>query len=145
MKTNVQTLQIKFRVRKRDTKEFVGYECLMPDIKNNSFMWARSYDGTNWEDGVYNDNYYIREQFTGWKDKNKKEVYVGDVVSCEGGYENYDGNTPECEDIRLVEWSQEGTLQFVASCKNCMVDTPLYEFDISEVIGNISQNPELLA
>ena len=83
-------------------------------------------------------------QFTGVKDLRGNEIYEGDIVTCDGGYETSEGSYDDCEDARCIEWSEE-TLQFVAECKSCRDSIPMYEFDYREIIGNIYQNPELLA
>ena len=81
-------------------------------------------------------------QYTGLKDKNGKEIYEGDIITCEGGYETIEGCSEDCEEPRVIEWSDG--LQWVAECKNCRDNVPLYEWDYNEVIGNIYENPELL-
>lgn len=73
-------MYIKFRVRERDTNKFVGYECLMPDITNDQWMWAKSYGGKDWENGTYDQGYYIRDQYTGMNDKNGAEIFNRDTL-----------------------------------------------------------------
>jgi uncharacterized phage protein (TIGR01671 family) len=82
-------------------------------------------------------------QYTGLNDKNGKEIYEGDIVTCVGGYDTPEGVYDSCEDARFIQFSEE-TLQFVAHCENCRESLPLYEFDYEEIIGNIYENPELL-
>lgn len=79
-------------------------------------------------------------QFTGILDKHRKEIYAGDVIVCQGGYDYPEGTTG-CECAREVIF-EEG--QWLAFCKNCKASDPLYEFDEDGVIGNIYENPELL-
>lgn len=73
---------------------------------------------------------YIWEQFTGLKDVNGKEIYIGDIVK----YRNLD----EKYQYLKIRWLQQ----------DCMADAGGYRIDIvarrCEVIGNVHENPELL-
>jgi uncharacterized phage protein (TIGR01671 family) len=80
-------------------------------------------------------------QYTGLKDKNGKEIYDGDILTCEGGYEAPEGEEI-CQDISQVYWDND-LLQFRVQCK-CGDVWSLEEYDYEEIIGNIYENPELL-
>jgi len=80
-------------------------------------------------------------QYTGIKDKNGKEIYEGDVVTCCGGYDYPEGSSAPCEDPREVKFDDG---KWVVHCPNCDDWEPLFEWDINEIIGNIYENPELL-
>lgn len=74
-------------------------------------------------------------QFTGLIDKNGKEIYEGDIVA-------YDGNC-----VARVEWERGGFLfKFVDGIEH---PSPNFWHEptdepITEVIGNIYENPSLL-
>lgn len=68
-------------------------------------------------------------QFTGLHDKNGKEIYEGDILSCPEMYPMqvaYD-----VEETAFVRLDTDGTLYIILPTKN-------------KVIGNIYENPELL-
>lgn len=83
-------------------------------------------------------SYWKVMQFTGHKDKDKKEIYIGDIL-------NWDN---ECT-ILIKEKDELGFYYEVLTQK----DKNIVSFDIrfyrseesAEVIGNIYENPELLS
>lgn len=151
--------EIKFRVRQISTGKFVGYECLMPDISNQGNEWAKSFAGTDWEQGTYDQNYFLREQFTGLHDKNGNEIYEGDLVSIpyvdplgglhtetrdriaeigfgHGRFTIKDKN----EDMQLSDWCEKSKGEYISNYGN---PTVFKESTVLEIIGNIYENPDL--
>ncbi len=82
-------------------------------------------------------------QYTGLKDKNRKEIYEGDIVDLHQTINGVSKFT--------VEWSTERLGWTLRYAEN-MVNPRTYEYSVSEVfkieeievIGNIYENPELL-
>lgn len=73
----------------------------------------------------------ILEQYTGYKDKNNKEIYEGDIIK----YNNkiyWIGFSEGCFDCRIKLTDTNGDELF------------LFDHKCIEIIGNISENPELL-
>ena len=72
-------------------------------------------------------------QYTGLKDKNSKEIYVGDVLKWRG-YEVANG-----KQIRpLRTWEVQDNYQRLFQIENIIRDNGTLE-----IIGNIHENPEL--
>ena len=132
----------------------------------------RGFDGTKWyygdleynrkadvamihtyeEDGGYDRQYLVDPdtvgQFTGQYDKNDKKIYEGDVVRWE--YPDYDHCTGWRGTVKNVckVTFEYGSFRINAypynlgSCEDFFEDKETYGL---EVIGNIHDNPELLA
>ncbi|USZ59634.1 YopX family protein [Lactiplantibacillus plantarum] len=88
---------------------------------------------------------YIPEQFTGLKDVNGKDIYVGDIVHfgsiwCVG--DEYDPR--EEEHIGAVEYCQDYA-GYVVNCNGKIYPLEqVISFDGYSVQGNVHENPELL-
>lgn len=88
-----------------------------------------------WEHEVDIKDRFILTQFTGLLDKNRKEIYEGDIVKRTCNMRHY----AECDGIKeeIYEVSYDGIRLFPF----CETSEYMKEF---EVIGNIYENPELL-
>ena len=79
------------------------------------------------------------EQFTGLHDKNRKEIYEGDIIK----YHFYNGHDHLRESIAEVKYSDaDGSYYAVSIPDNDFCYMSVY-VPGSEVIGNIYENPEL--
>lgn len=81
-------------------------------------------------------------QFTGLKDKNGKEIYEGDFLGT------YEGEELGWENHGKVIWWNESAKFFLADKDNYMSESELseetQEWNDTEIIGNIYENPNLL-
>ncbi len=73
----------------------------------------------------------IPMQFTGWYDKNRNEIYEGDLVKIDGK-------------IHQVIWNDEAGAFIILSNDGTMLMGGDYLVDVTEVIGNIYENPEYI-
>jgi len=123
--------EIKFRAfDKKDNKMSDNFELHERQIMCGEEYMADTYDIDCGDFEVM--------QYTGLHDKNGKEIYEGDIITCEGGYEGED-----CEQPSKVYFCSE-SLQWRVACLCGCQSYELSDYDYASVIGNIYQNPELL-
>lgn len=89
-------------------------------------------------------------QYTGLKDKNDVEIYEGDVVRIHNLTENWKRGEPDF-DWRVFKiiynrfvWAFENPVMYMPMSTYKDRGGEFYDYDI-EVIGNIYENPELIA
>lgn len=102
-----------------DWEKFIDYENDQMEIVGNDYR-------------IYNDDEFVLQQCTGLFDKNGKVIYEGDILKST--------DTINQDSIyNVVEWNN-GCFTI------CEGEWGLDKFtlDISEIIGNIYENPELL-
>lgn len=137
------TRPIKFRAKLKDSNELVYFplnaESIEVNVASEVGFLAENRDGSTYQPGhrkeglvqLWEVDWETLEQFTGLTDKNRKEVYEGDIVRViEDKYNgNLDGDEFEVKFeggmFMPFGWKDEGDL-------------------VVEVIGNKCENPELL-
>ena len=124
---------IKFRGKSLFTGRWIIGDLYHYDLDGG--MAIQFYDE---EDGWVSEN--VKEntvgQFTGFKDKKGTEVFEGDILAvkaCKGFV------------YKLVRYDSDDGMWIADKCNGNQISHLLAEFvGISEVIGNIHDNPELL-
>lgn len=122
-----QNRVIKFRAWDAESKEMIWVQGLTFEYTTGPVVIGNL--GENWKEDL---GKLPVMQFTGLHDKNGKEVYEGDVLQ-----DDY-GNNSE------VAWSEVAS-GWVRMDDVKEVRITVYPFPMYEVIGNIYENPELIA
>lgn len=129
--------QIKFRVW--DKSENTFWNDPLKDMGENEYyndevsMWSVAYEAEKGDDSTFE-----WQQYTGLKDKNGKEIYEGDIVTIHDRYYVIRYGEYDIENYYIVEGFFPDPFEFdYLTLKNI--------HEISEVVGNIYENSELLS
>lgn len=131
--------EIKFRAYiKRDyNKELVGkiLEVSSLHLKKNKVIIGYSISKSNYGNKSFNYKDIELMQYTGLKDKNRKEIYEGDVVKV---FTNKEWR------IGIIIYEHSGFTIDVTNNKELKYGRTSIIENLTEVIGNIYENSELL-
>ena len=119
--------EVKFRIWDKHFKKFV-HNFYFINITDNLLSLCQDED-------------YVVQQYTGFKDKNDKEIYEGDIIKCVVGE---DSDEPWIYHDEIIY--ENGCFWTKAITDKLERNEELYitGVDEDEVIGNIFENPELL-
>ena len=132
--------EIKFRAWDKKEKKIVGVQGICFQNDNNEIK-DLNIGGIGYGVSYHNpiEDYELM-QFTGLKDKNGKEIYEGDVIQDDGGY---DDGVKYLGVVRFGE-NEKSPLSFWSDTSIFGTPDGLKISKFSEVIGNIYENPELV-
>lgn len=122
--------KLKFRIWKKSMKRWLCEDCQYLQMDGKK-VHAAPWSTLEWD--IPSDDYII-QQFTGEYDKNKKEIYEGDIIrsySEEFINENYTGEVVFVDAGYHVKVNEKDYMG-------------IWSGDDIEVIGNIFETPELL-
>jgi hypothetical protein len=104
------------------------------DIKNKEYYY--NFEFGDGDDGYFSFGYlsenFIVQQFTGILDKNKKEIYEGDIIRYELGGKGRNAEVWWDEEFAMFCFDRDYEFTFMDGAQNI------------EVLGNIYETPDLL-
>lgn len=120
----------------------IEYEEYIEDVIHDGPSWleAHGYDYVAVSE-IFDGDEFIVEQCTCLKDKNGKEIYVGDIIQ-----EEIDFNSKMTDGVftYVVEWDND-TLSYGLRGNGDSIHDELWQTNLSrKVIGNIHENQDLL-
>lgn len=115
--------QIKFRVWDSSNNEWVEGPCEYVQLEK---IFSPNV-------GKWYENEWIFQQFTGLLDKNGREIYEGDILE-------YSSSRPEFSKT-IVRWTREDE----DNHPGFIVSSSYTQYGLPTIIGNIFENPDLLA
>jgi uncharacterized phage protein (TIGR01671 family) len=124
--------EIKFRVWDKYDKRWSKVRNLLLDRNGESTFYTLTDKALD---------RFIFQQFTGFKDKNGKEIYEGDIVECNSHMLAVIQPNPI---IGIIEFSKGN---FIINDKSLKPTFPMSSFlnnNYYNIIGNIYENPNLI-
>lgn len=112
---------------------------------NDISGWGMYIEGNKyWVVGASHSELDVLMQFTGFQDKNGKDIFDGDILSTSNDDPEYDLWEKNDNGTTRVFWNNAGFWDYTNWKMETDGDESIYCKKFVEVIGNIYQNPELI-